>query len=192
MDREVDKMKKSYVLSSAIALSLALAACGSTADDKDKVVDKPITEESNQGTTNGTDGQTDSSVTDHADENSGTVTGQDAADATKKMDEIDYADFGLSVNYANNDEYEAELEKNSDNSVEAKIDDSLNQVKMKGADAFNELYPLVKQLTITQKTSKEDAIKEVIKVFNLPDDYKKLELEIRFKDGTKIEFEDKK
>ena len=56
-------MKKSYVLSSAIALSLALAACGTAADDKDKVVDEPITEESNQGTTNGTDGQTDSSVT---------------------------------------------------------------------------------------------------------------------------------
>ena len=133
------------------------------------------------------------SVTDHADENSGTVTGQDAnADATKKMDEIDYADFGLSVDYANDDEYEAELEKNSNNSVEAKIDDSINQVKMKGADAFNELYPLVKQLTITQKTSKEDAIQEVIKVFNLPDDYRELELEVRFKDGTKIEFEDKK
>ncbi len=184
-------MKKSYVLSSAIALSLALAACGSTTNDKDKVVDEPITEESNQGTANGTDGQTDSSVTDQAGENSGTATGQDA-NATKKMDEIDYADFGLSVDYANNDEYEAELEKNSDNSVEAQIDDSLNQVKMKGADAFNELYPLVKQLTITQKTSKEDAIKEVIKVFNLPDDYRELELEIRFKDGTKIEFEDKK
>ena len=43
-------MKKSYVLSSAIALSLALAACGTTADDTDKVVDEPITEESNQGT----------------------------------------------------------------------------------------------------------------------------------------------
>ena len=50
MDREVDKMKKSYVLSSAIALSLALAACGSTANNTDKVVDEPITEESNQGT----------------------------------------------------------------------------------------------------------------------------------------------
>ena len=176
MDREVDKMKKSYVLSSAITLSLALAACGTTADNTDKVVDKPITEDSNQGTAT------------RQDENATTSNKDDM----QKMDEIDYADFGLSVDYANNDEYEAELEKNSDNSVEAKIDDSLNKVKMKGADAFNELYPLVKQLTITQKTSKEDAIQEVIKVFNLPDDYKELELEIRFKDGTKIEFEDKK
>ena len=50
-------------------------------------------------------------------------------DDMQKMDEIDYADFGLSVDYANNDEYEAELEKNSNNSVEAKIDDTLNQVK---------------------------------------------------------------
>ena len=199
--REVVKMKKSYVLSSAIALSLALAACGTAADDTDNAVDESITEESNQGTATRTDSQTDSSVTDEVEPTSGTANEQDTNsgattsnqdDMQQKMDEIDYADFGLSVDYANNDEYEAELEKNSNNSVEAEIDDSLNQVKMKGADAFNELYPLVKQLTITQKTSKEDAIKEVIKVFNLPDDYRELELEIRFKDGTKIEFEDKK
>ena len=170
-------MKKTYVLCSAIALSLALAACGTTADNMDKVVDEPITEESNQGTAKGQNANA-------------TTSNQD--DIQQKMDEIDYADFGLSVDYANHDEYEAELEKNSDNSVEAKIDDSLNQVNMKGTDAFNDLYPLVKQLSITQKTSKEDAIQEVIKVFNLPDDYKELELEIRFKDGTKIEFEDKK
>ncbi len=43
-------MKKSYVLSSAIALSLALAACGTAADDKDNAVDESITEESKQGT----------------------------------------------------------------------------------------------------------------------------------------------
>ena len=177
VDREVDKMKKSYVLSSAIALSLALAACGTTADDTDKVVDEPITEKSNQGPATGQD-------------TNATTSNQD--DMQQKMVEIDYADFGLSVDYANHDEYEVELEKNSNNSVEAKIDDTLNQVKMRGTDAFNELYPLVKQLTITQESSKEDAIQEVIKVFNLPDDYKELELEIRFKDGTKIEFEDKK
>ena len=96
------------------------------------------------------------------------------------------------MDYANNEEYEAELEKNSNNSIEAEIADTLNQVKKKGSDAFNELYPLVKQLTITQETSKEEAIQEVMKVFNLPEDYKEFELEIRFKDGTKIEFEDKK
>ncbi len=190
-------MKKSYVLSSAIALSLALAACGTAADDKDNAVDESITEESKQGTATGTD----SSVTDEVKPNPGTTNEQNAnSDATtsnqddmqQKMDEIDYADFGLSVDYANNDEYEAELEKNSNNSVEAEIDDTLNQVKKKGSDAFNELYPLVKQLTITKETSKEEAIQEVMKVFNLPEDYKEFELEIRFKDGTKIEFEDKK
>ena len=46
-------MKKSYVLSSAIALSLALAACGTAANDKDNAVDESITEESKQGTMNG-------------------------------------------------------------------------------------------------------------------------------------------
>lgn len=50
----------------------------------------------------------------------------------------------------------------------------------------------MKQLTITQQTGKEAAIKEVMKVFDLPTDYTEFELEIRFKDGTKIEFEDDK
>ncbi|MCG7335667.1 YusW family protein [Sporosarcina sp. ACRSM] len=191
-------MKKMPITISAMALALVLGACGTTTNDPDPAVNEPATGESGQETTNGTTGSTestDSSVTNTPDTNAGTTTGQNTAsqdEMQQKMDDIEYADFSLSVDYADHQEYEAELEKHSNNSVEAEIDDSLNQVKKKGTDAFSELYPLVAQLTITQQTSKADAIQEVMDVFKLPADYKELELEIKFKDGTKIEFEDRK
>lgn len=180
-------MKKMNMVFSVTALSLMLVACGSNANDN----------KNTQGMANETGGQNDSSVPNEGDNNTESGTEQNIKTSNqdemqRKMDEIDYADFGLSVDYAGHQEYEAELEKNSDNSVEAEIEDSLNNVKKKGTDAFNELYPLVKQLTITQKTSKADVIQEVMNVFNLPADYQEFELEIRFKDGTKIEFEDRK
>lgn len=192
-------MKKMPITISAMALTLVLGACGTTTKDPDPAVNEPAAGESGQETTNGTAGSTDSSVTNTPDTNTGTTTGQNTTADTvsqeemqQKMDEIEYAEFSLSVDYANHQEYEAELEKNSNNSVEAEIDDSLNQVKKKGTDAFNELYPLVEQLTITQQTSKADAIQEVMDVFKLTPDYKEFELEIRFKDGKKVEFEDRK
>ena len=192
--KEVDKMKKMNMFISVTALSFVLVACGSNANDNG---DNQVSEESNQGTVNEMSVQNDSSVTNEADKNTDSATEQNVNtsnqdDMQKKMDEIEYADFGLSVDYVRHQEYEAELEKNSDNSVEAEIEDTLNNVKKKGSDAFNELFPLVKQLTITQQTSKADAIQEVMNVFNLPTGYEEFELEIRFKDGTKIEFEDRK
>ena len=186
-------MKKMNMFISILALSLVLAACGKANDNGDN----RVTEENNQGTANETSEQNDSSVSNEVDKSTGAGTEQNVntsnqVDMQKKMDEIEYVDFGLSVDYANHREYEVELEKNRDNSVEAEIDDTLNNVKKKGTDAFNELYPLVKQLTITQQTSKADALQEVMKVFNLPADYQEFEMEVRFKDGTKIEFEDRK
>ena len=106
------------------------------------------------------------------------------------MDELDYMEFNLDIYYGTQDEYDVELERNKDDTIEAEIEDSINGVKLKGTDAFNELYPMVKKLTIDQKTSKEDTIKEILDVFNMKNDYSKIEVEITFKDGTKIEFED--
>ncbi len=169
---------------------------------------KPVPNESNveknnpdeTNNTNGADGANEPDGTNETNgTNAGTATNAnqgeavaDQNDMQKKMDELDYADFDLDIEYADHKDYEAELEKNSNNTVEAKIEDSLNNVKKKGSEAFDELYPLVKQLTINQQTSKEDAIKEVLDVFGLPADYTEFDMEIKFKDGTKIEFDDRK
>ncbi|MCZ2259585.1 YusW family protein [Sporosarcina sp. G11-34] len=169
-------MKKIFLFIALMALTLVVVACGTTKDDANKVEKDTVVE--TEGNTGSNPDQT---------ENTG-----DQEDMESKMDELDYTEFNLGVDYAKQKEYEVELEKNSDNSIEAEIDDSINNVKKKGAEAFHELYPLVKQLTIVQETTKEEAINEVLKVFNLEDNYSELDLDITFKDGTKIEFEDKK
>ena len=161
-----------------LSISLMLVACGNGKKSTDEAVNNqtPVTDTAEEVVE--TEGLTKESIT--------------KEDIQNKMEEIDYIDFELDVQYQNNQEYEVELEQKSDQSTKAKIEDELNNIKKVGEDAFNDLYPLVKQLTITQQTSKEEAIKEILTVFDLPEDYVKFDLEIKFKDGTKVEFEDKK
>ncbi|MFS0690634.1 YusW family protein [Sporosarcina sp. 179-K 8C2 HS] len=162
-------MKKIGALSFAGALSLMLIGCGA-----DGQKEKPTAKEETP-----------------VDVKEETIKEETPADMLQNMDELDYVEFELEVEYAGDHEYEAELETKSVGTVIAKIEDELNHVRKDGTEAFDELYPLVQKLTITQQTNKDEAIAEVLKTFNLPTDYTKFDLEITFNDGTKIEFDDK-
>ena len=59
-------------------------------------------------------------------------------------------------------------------------------------EAIKQLEPILEKLNVKQDTLKEDAIKETLIGFNLPDNYVKFELEITFDDQTQIKFEDEK
>lgn len=182
-------MKKIASFIAVIGLSMTLVACGSADNDETTVPQNPTPEENNnEGTVDTNENENDQSSS--VDGENGV--GGTQEDMQNQMDDLDYAEFNLEVEYANHTEYEIELEKNSNNSVDAEIKDSINNVNLRGAEAFNELYPLVQELTINQQTVKEEAISETLKTFNLDEAYNKFELEITFKDGTKIEFEDKK
>ena len=180
-------MKKIFLFFALVALSLVVVACGTSKKDNNQTQDKQTVEDNNNDVTSGTGG------TDGTDENAETNTNETNAgsqDELAKMDKLDYQEFTLDIDYGNQDEYDVELERNKDDTIEAEIEDSINGVNKHGSEAFNELYPLVEKLTITQQTSKEEAIKEILDVFNLKNDYSKFDVEITFKDGTKIEFED--
>src|SRR5699024_11522166 len=82
------------------------------------------------------------------------------------------------------------IEQNDNNTIDAKIEDDINDEYLKGTDAFNTLYPMVKELSINQDTSKEDAIEDVLSTFNLYEDYDEFELEITFNDDTQLEYEE--
>lgn len=182
-------MKKISVFILVLAVSLTLAACGNTKNEEQQVIEAPVNEGNMQEEVD-TKNEPDESTSTNVNGNQTNAVNQE--DMQKKMDELDYVDFELEVEYANYQEYEAELERESDISIKSKIEDSLNNVRVNGSDAFNELYPLVEQLTITQQTSKENAIQEILSTFNLPTDYQKFEMDIKFKDGTSLEFEDRK
>lgn len=208
-------MKKLTLFLSLFAMSLFVVACGGTSntndtpDNNDQVVEDNndgATNDSNATDDNGGEDQTNDDTTgtnnDGTDGTNNDDTNSNNTDAGKtdigdadevaKMNNLDYIDFELQVEYAGHKEYEAELELSHDNRVKAEIEDDLNGVKTKGSQAFDELYPLVEQLTITSSTPKEEAIQEILKVFNLESNYEQFEAEIKFKDGTKIEFEDRK
>ena len=167
-------MKKIGALSVAGTLSLLLIGCGV---EGEQVNEGTVVQEET--------GTTDASNTEQS------TNASNPLDMQEMMDELEYAEFELEVEYAGDTEYEVEIEQKNVGTVKARIEDSLNHVERNGADAINELQPLVQQLTITKETNRDEAISDVLTTFNLPTDYTKFDLEITFNDGTKVEFEDK-
>ncbi|WP_210468346.1 YusW family protein [Sporosarcina sp. 6E9] len=181
-------MRKIFLFIAVLALSLVVVACGTNKNDNNQTQDKQTVEDNNNDATSGTEGTNGTDTNTGA--NTNKQTNADNSEGLAKMDELDYLEFNLDIEYGTQDEYDVELERNKDGTIEAEIEDSINGVRKEGTDAFNELYPLVKKLTIDQETSQADAIEQVLDVFNLKNDYTKFEVEITFKDGTKVEFED--
>ncbi|GEN84455.1 hypothetical protein SLU01_27670 [Sporosarcina luteola] len=179
-------MKKIGMSLLVLLLSLTLIACNENKGNQNQepAVTENGTSVKNEGNSSNDDQEDSTEV------GQDNVSNQD--DMQTQMKELEYAEFELEVEYADGTEYEAEIEKRKDGTIKAEIEDSLNFVDINGAEAFNKLYPLVKQLGITQQTTKDKAISQTLSIFNLPTDYTKFELELRFNDGTKLEFEDKK
>jgi hypothetical protein len=166
-------------------ISITVVACGQNDNNGS-------TNQDNGTQNNAVDQNQDQNTTDNnvADDTSQTDDSTD--DKVQKMENLEYIDFELDVKYKDDQDYEADLDLEfENNSVSAKLEDDLNGVKIAGDGAFDEIYPLVEQLTIDQNTSKEDVIQQVLDVFDLPTDYDEFELEIKFKDGTKKEYDDR-
>lgn len=168
-------MKHFLSVITILVLSVTVVACGQSNNS-----DNP---NQNDGVTNNQD-QNDNSI-----DGDDTITNNNSSDEIqKKMDELDYIDFELEVRYANDKEYEVKIEQDDDG-IEAKLEDELNGIKITGEEAFNEIYPIVQKLAINQDTSKEDAIQQTLDAFGLDADYTKFDLELKFQDHTKIEFQ---
>lgn len=178
-------MKKLQMASILLGGVLVLGACGAKEEQpvNDTPTDQPAPSTSQQET--------------HTNENStpvgpteGTATSQD--EMQKQMADLPYKEFELEAKYGTNQEYEAKVQIESDNTVEAKLEDELTNKKLKGSDAFNHLYPLLQGLTLTAETSQEEAIAQVLQAFDLQDDYTKIDIEIHYADGKKVEYKETK
>lgn len=184
-------MKRGLLSFGMFMLFLTLVACDNQQDNVTPVKNDGTSDEeeiaidSDNQENNDEDTENDNSPADE-----GEVTDDDpAADMKSKMDELDYDEFELEVDYGPDSEYEVEIEKDN-NRIESEVEDELNGEYLEGQDAFDNIYPKVKKLTIDQSTNKEEAIEQVLEAFDLNTDYTEIEIEITFKDGTKIEFED--
>ena len=76
--------------------------------------------------------------------------------------------------------------------MEAKVEDDLNNAFLQGKDAFDHIFERAKKLEITNESSDQDVIKQVLQSFDLPKDYTEFEIEITFNDGKKLDVEDRK
>lgn len=179
-------MSKLVPLSSTIfAAALLLGACNSSADNDNNTVDNTTsgTEDTETGTDNSTNTGTDT--------NTGTETSGDQSDMMKKMEELDYAKFEIEVDYGKDKEYEASIEID-DGLLESKLEDELNNRKVIGQKAFDEIYPRLKNFSFKKDMPKDEAIRNALNAFDLPDDYVKFEMEVTFRDNTEISIEDRK
>lgn len=176
--------KSTSIAGSVLATALLLGACGNndTTPKKDTTTESgTVTDESanNTGTGDST-GTTDSTVSD-----------SDQAYMKEQMDKLTYDEFELEVEYEKNQEYDIEIEQDN-GKVEATVDDELTNTALKGKEAFDEIYPKLEKIDITETTTKEQAIQQALDAFGLKEDYVKFDIKVTMPDGQKMEYEDKK
>lgn len=184
-------MKRIIMLTGLFIVALTLVACGNTNDQDTGVADNEDQAEADNADENTDDDQADDEATDmdNDDDNGATDHDSDNDEMKQRMDELDYAEIEIEVDYGKNKEYEAEIEQDN-GVVEADLEDELNGDDLNGKEAFDKIYPNVDKLTIDQDTDKEEAIQQTLDAFDLDSDYNQFEIEITFQDGTKLEFED--
>lgn len=184
----------------AIMLIGVLAACGGDSTDNNDVDQDDTTETPETDDTTINEEDDDQEIEENPDqaddgtENDEATNGdvaQDDDQATIKetMEELDLAEIEIKVEYPNDNEYELEIDKSSQGNYEVELDDEINNIKLKGMDAFDTILPNLEKLDITKESSKEDVIAQVIEAFELNDDYEEYDIEVIFSDGTKMEFE---
>ena len=100
---------------------------------------------------------------------------------------FDFTHFSLDVDYAGTQEFDVEYE-NEQTGVEASYEDDVNNEKLYGNDAYARLESVFQSFKFDKNTTEDEVIKEVLNAFNLPEDYQKLDLEVRFADGTEKEY----
>ncbi|MCM3757875.1 YusW family protein [Sporosarcina aquimarina] len=182
--------KSASIAGSVLATALLLGACGTndTNTEKDTTSTEDTTTDSGTVTdeSNTSSGTNDSSTT-----NDSTASDSDQDYMKEKMDKLTYDEFELEVDYGKDKEYEIEIEQDN-GTVESTVEDELSNSNLHGREAFDEIYPKLEKLEITETTSKEQAIQQALDAFNLKDDYVKFDIELTMPDGQKIQFEDKK
>lgn len=185
-------MRRVTLLLGIIAVLFA-TACGNAGTDSENNsnTDEPIVDE--EQNTTGDVGENANVEGDSAEKSDQTEMAKNQEDMKKMMEQLDFYEIEVEVSYGPDKEFEFEIEHHSNGDIEAKVEDELNNVSLKDdIEAFNYIFPNVKKLKITEDISKQEAIDELLKAFDLATDYKKIEIEFEFENGTIIAFEDKK
>ena len=97
----------------------------------------------------------------------------------------------MDADYSMTESFEAEYE-NEQSGVEASIEDDVNGENLYGDEAYARFEPIFQGFTFDQSTPDDEVIAEVLKGFDLAEDYQDIEIEVRFADGTEKEYHQRK
>lgn len=111
----------------------------------------------------------------------------DVTDNTAKDTTFNFTHFSLDVDYDNDISYDVEYENESDG-ISAEIEDEVNNVHLEGNEAFKKLSKQLEMLTFTAQSADDEVLKQVKDAFQLDESYRKIEVEVRYNDGTKKEY----
>ena len=173
----------------AIPLSLwLLAACGNNNDEVTNTPENAPTE----GTTNNNGTNNNGTTNDNNNNTNNDMNGEGATNGNNTVtnannDSFDFTHFSLDVDYSEAQDFDVEYE-NEQSGVEASYEDNVNNEQLYGNDAYDRLESVFQSFKFDKNTSDDEVISEVLKAFNLPEDYQKFDLEIRFADGTEKEY----
>lgn len=179
-------MKKIITLFSALLLAVFLTACGQSDDNTNGATDNNETQGDSEQTEQGSNNdESNDSETDFPEK------AEHQDDMKKMMEALDFEKIEVEISYGKDKEFELEIEHHSNGDIEAEVEDELNDIDIDDdLEAFNHIYPDVKKMNIDRGMEKEEVINQVLKAFDLADDYEEFEVEITFEDGTKISYED--
>lgn len=156
-------MKKYKGLLAVSVLSLGiLAACG----DDEEVTNAPQNAPTEQ--------------------ENGTTETETSADAP-----FSFTHFSLDVDYDGYKDFDVEYE-NESTGVEASYQNDLTNEKLSGNDAYTKIESVLKGFTFNVNTPDKQVIQEVKDAFKVGEDYKELEIDVRFADGGEKEYRDVK
>lgn len=164
------RLKKTSILTTLLlSLALILGACG----DKDK----------DEATKDVTNNDTSNDIEETAPGEDPAATGE-AFGFTKFELEVDYPEQeeALDVNY--------EEEKDSTDAEYKNVDDDNSDVT--GQAAMAKLKPLLDQLQLNEDMTDEEIIERIITVFNINENYTKIDIDITWENGEEKEIEDVK
>lgn len=193
-------MKRMMMLSSILLVFIFATACSNgvsepnTTNDTTNVENK--TDNNNGVVNNNSDVANNQSETDTGNTSS-SGSDKDKAENQDDMKEmlnaLDFYEFDLDVDYGDDKDFDIEIDHHSNGDIEAEVEDDLNNKHINDdLEAFNYIYPNVKKLNVSKDIDKQDAIDQVLKAFDLPEDYREIEIEFEFEDGTKVKFEEEK
>lgn len=99
-----------------------------------------------------------------------------------------FTHFDLDVDMENDlDLIEVEYEQEPDE-TEASYEDRNQDINLSGDEAMAELDKIFSTFDFDETSSKEEVLEAVRTAFNVPEDAKRIEVELTFLDGTEVEF----